>query len=309
MANGNGSLCMIGLEKSQTNIELLNEAKKAFDSVFFVPIEAIGVGISPSFSIQYRVTDLLKFSAVLPRIPKRISSYGYQLLSLFPSTTYMPIKPIAFLLAEERFFLLTILRKRQIPTIDLQMTKSPKAAIRMLDESRFPVVIRTPNRKTGVIVDNISEAKSVIEALGSLKQSVLIEEPVKNMVSVYVARPGIIAAVKKKTKEKDVVFAEGEKKKQKIDKTVQQLALDACSAIDSQIARIDISLDDEPSVVNIELNPSLTGAGQAVGENLPRLVIDSIKENYVRHQQKPVLMKFFEDAKSVVKDVLKTDQM
>jgi glutathione synthase/RimK-type ligase-like ATP-grasp enzyme len=165
--NSNNSLCIIGTEKSQTNIKLLNEAKKVFGSVLFVPIESIGVGLSEDFTIKYRVTDLLKFKAIFPRIPRKISSYAYQLLSLFPQDTYMPIRPISFLLAEERFFLLTVLRKRSIPTINLQMTKGPKAAARMLDETEFPLVIRIPDKKTGVVVKNVTEAKGVVDALGS----------------------------------------------------------------------------------------------------------------------------------------------
>ena len=309
MANGNNALCIIVTEKSRTNIALLNEAKKVFDSVFFVPIEGIGVGLSEEFAIKYRVTDLLKFKAVMPRIPRRASSYAYQLLSLFPEDTYMPVRPISFLLAEERFFLLTVLRKRRIPTIDLQMTRGPKAAARMLDEVKFPIVIRTPDKKTGVVVKNRSEAKSIIDALGSLNHSILIEDLVKDMVSVYVAEPDVIASVKKRSKEKDVVFAEGELKRQKIDLTTQQLALDAAKAVEAEIARVDISLNGEPGVVNIELNPSLTSAGKAVGANLPEMVMKSVSNNYGAYQQKPMLMKFFEDAKSVVKDVLKTKQL
>ena len=45
------------------------------------------------------------------------------------------------------------------------------------------------------------------------------------------------------------------------------------------------------------------------GVNLPEKVINSIHENYKAHLEKPMLMKFFEDAKSVVKDVLKTKQL
>lgn len=310
MANiNNNTLCIIGTKKSQTNIKLLNEAKKVFDSVLFVPIESIGVGLSDEFSIKYRVTDLLRFKAVMPRVPRRISSYAYQLLSLFPEDTYMPIRPISFLLAEERFFLLTVLRKRQISTINLQMTKGPKAAARMLEKAKFPIVIRIPDKKTGIVVKNETEAKGVIDALGSLQQSVLIEDLVKNVVSVYVAEPEVIASVKKKTKEKDVVFAIGELKKQNIDLKTQQLALDAARAIDAQIAKVDISLNGEPKVVNIELNPDLIAPSKAVGKNLIAMVIKSVSENYTAHQQKPMLMRFFDDAKSVVKDVLKTKQL
>lgn len=303
------SLCIIGTTKSQTNINLLNEAKQVFGSVLFVPIESIGVGLSDEFSIKYRVTDLLKFKAVLPRIPRPISSYAYQLLSLFPSTTYMPIKPISFLLAEERFFLLTVLRKRNISTINLQMTKGSRAAAKMLEEARFPLVIRIPDKKTGVVVKNVTEAKGVVDALGSLNQSVLIEDLVKNVVSVYVADPEVIASVKKKTKEKDVVYAAGELKKQGIDLKTRQLALDAAKAIDAQVAKIDITLNGEPKVANVELNPDLEAASKAVGKNLAEMVIKSVKENFTVHQQKPMIMKFFDDAKSVVKDVLKTKQL
>jgi len=309
MANSNNALCIIGMEKSQTNIKLLEEAKKAFDSVFFVPIEAIGVGLSEKFSINYRVADLLKFKAIFPRIPRGISSYAYQLLSLFPEETYMPVRPISFLLAEERFFLLTVLRKRQIPTLNLHLTKSSKAAVRLLEDTKFPIVIRTPDKKTGVVVKNSAEAKGIIEALGSLNQSILVEDFVKDMISVYVAAPDVIASVRKKSKEKDIVFAKGSLKKHKIDLKTEHLALDAAKAIDAQIARVDISINGEPKIVNIELNPNLTEASKAVGSNLPEMVIKHISENYKDYQQKPMLIKFFDDAKSVVKDVLKTKQM
>ena len=299
------TLCILGQEKTESNLKLLHEAKKRFNSVFFVPIDSIGVGLSDDFSIAYRTSDLLKFNAVFPRIPRRFNSYAYQLLSLFPSKTFMPIPPIAFLLASERFFMLTVLRKRGIPTLNLHLARSVVAATRILDAAKFPVVIRVPNQKTGVTVKGKTEAKSIIEALGSLQQPVLIEDLIKDMVSVYVAKPEVIASVKKVTKEKDVVFAEGSTKSAKIDIDVRHLALDAAESIDTQVARIDISLGREPEVVNIELNPGLMEPSRVTKVNIPEKIMESMHENYKNHQEKPILMRFFEDAKSVMKDVLK----
>jgi glutathione synthase/RimK-type ligase-like ATP-grasp enzyme len=302
-------LCIIGYEKSESNLRLLEEAKNRFDKVFFVPIDSIGVGLLNSFSITYRAADLLRFGAVFPRIPRKFCSYAYQLLSLFPQETYMPIKPISFLLADERFFLLTVLRKRNIPTLKLQLARSPAAATRLISAIKFPFIIRTPEKKTGVIVNSESEAKNIIGALSSLKKPVLIEELVKDMISVYVAEPEAIAAVRKKTKEMDVVFGEGEMKKQKINSEIEHIALDAARAIEAQVARIDLTLTPEPKIVNVELNPNLTRPSKVTGVNLPGKIINSIHENYKAHTEKPMLIKFFEDAKSVVKDVLKTKQM
>ena len=304
-----GELCIIGHEKSDSNLKLLEEAKKAFSTVFFVPITGIHIGLKDRFTIAYRTTDLLKFNAILPRIPRSFSSYAYKLLSLFPEDTYMAIKPISFLLSAERFFLLTVLRKRGLETINLRLTQAKDSAYRIIEENSFPLIIRTPDKKTGVFVKNKTEAKSIIDTLISLKQPVLIENTVKDIVSAYVAEPEIIASVRKKTKERDLVFGSGEIKSCKLDLETQHLALDAARAIEAQTARIDIALGDKPQIVNVDLNPGLIRPSRATGTDIPRKLIESVKSNLKAHKEKPMLMKFFEDAGSVVKDVLKTKQL
>ncbi len=303
-------LCIIGQEKSESNIKLLEEAKKVFGSVFFVPINSIRIGLTDKFSIFYRTTDLFKFKAVLPRISRSYHSYAYQLLSLFPPDTFMPIKPISFLLSQERFFLLTVLRKRGIPTLNLHLSRSTKAVEKVIENKEiYPVIIRTPEKKTGIVVKNKTEAKTVIDALTHLKKNILIEEVVKNMISVYVADPYVLASVKKKAKDIDIVFGEGEMKNQKINIETEQLALDAARAVEAQIARIDIFPGETPKIVNIDLNPDLIKPSKVTGINLTQKIIEAVAENYREHQKKPLLMKFLEDARSVVKDVLKGKQL
>jgi len=303
------SLCIMGYEKSESNIKLIEEAKKAFDSVFFVPINEISIGLEKDFSIAYRNTDLLKFGAILPRVPRGYYSYAYQLLSFFPPETFMAIPPITFLLASERFFLLTILRKRNVNTLGLYLARSARAAYGILKKGEFPRVIRVPGEKTGVTVNSNVEAKSVIDALGSLKQPILIEELVKDMVSLYVAEPEVVVCTEKKTKEKDVVFARGELKGKKVSTEVRELALEAARSIDAKVARIDIGLNKTPKVVNVELNPDLIAPGKVTGVNIPERVINYIYQSYKIHQERPLLMRFFDDAKSVVRDVLKGKHM
>ncbi|MEE9323024.1 MAG: hypothetical protein V3U72_00615 [Candidatus Aenigmarchaeota archaeon] len=299
------TLCLIGQEKSETNLKLLEEAKKKFFSVFFVSVDGIRIGLGEKFAISYRTSDLTKFDSIYPRVPHSLYSYAYQLLSLLPPETYTPIKPISFLLADERFFLLSVLRKRGVSTLDIQLAKSPKAAQGILEEGKFPIIIRIPGKETGIVANTFTEAKSVIEALGSLKKSILIEEFVKDVVSCYVAEPDVIASVKKKTKEKDIIFSKGKYRKHKPDVETKHIALEAAKAIDTQLARVDISINGEPKVVNISLSPNLIIPSQATGVNLPKEIIRQVYENYKRHKEKPMLMKFFEDAKSVVKDVFK----
>lgn len=303
------NLCIIGQKKTDSNIQLLNQAKEKFDKVFFVPLDGVHIGLTDKFKITYRTSDLLKFKAIFPRISKSAGSFGYQLLSLFPRETFMPVKPISLLLAQERFFLLTVLRKRNINTVNLRLTQRNKAAERILKENNFPLIVRSPDKKTGVVVENESEGKSIIDALGALKHPILIEDLVEEMVSVYVAQPDILASGEKKTKERDVVMAEGQLKKKKIGYEVKQLALDATRAIEAQVARVDIALGKEPKVANISLNPGLVQPSEEMGVELIPEMIKSIYDNYRQHQEKPTLMKFFEDAKSVMKDVLESKEL
>jgi len=117
------SLCIIGSDKNKSDLKLLEEAKILFDKVFFVPIEGIGIGFTDEFNISYRNTSLFNFKTILPRVSKKYYNYAYQLFSLFPNDIYIPISPISYLISEERFFLLTVLRKKEkwvnikIPTV------------------------------------------------------------------------------------------------------------------------------------------------------------------------------------------------
>lgn len=308
MTDNGDSLCIIGHEKSRTDLALLEQAKKKFSSVFYVPVDGTSIGLTDKFTINYRIADLQKYRVVFPRIPKELSSFAYQLLSLFPENTYMPIKPISFLLAEERFFLITVLRKKGISTPDLHMARSAKAAHNILECIDFPVIVRPMDKKTGVYVKNKSEAKGVIDALGSLHQVILIEQPISNIISVFVSGQEILASVKRATSEKDLVFAKGKIRSQKIGLETRQLALDAASAVGAQICRVDISaMKKEPAVVNINLNPELMIPSKVTKVNLPEKIMDTVFEGYKQHEEKPMLMRFFEDAKTVVKDVLKSD--
>jgi glutathione synthase/RimK-type ligase-like ATP-grasp enzyme len=303
------SLCIIGQEKSESNIKLLEEAKKYFERVYFAPITGINIGLNDSFYIKHKQSDLLNFDAIMPRVPRKFYSYAYQLLSLFPQDKFIAIPPISFLIAAERFFLLTVLRKRGIPVLGLKLARSPEAASRILEEVKFPIIIRPPGEKTGIIAEKPLEAKSFIDALGSLDKPVLVEEPIKDLVSVYIADPEVLAGVKKQTKEKDVVFGGGSMKKTKLDYDLKNLAIDTAKAMNVQIARIDISTHKDLKVANIELNPDLITPSRVTGVDIPQKMMETIHDTYSNHKKKPMLIKFFEDAKSVVRDVFKEKQL
>jgi len=303
MAN---ELCIIGQEKSQSNIKLLEEAKKIFDSVFFLPVTGISLSLSDRFSIMYRTTDILKFKAVLPRIPPAFNSYAYQMLSMFSEETFMPIKPTSFLITSDRFFLLTVLRKQGIDTINLRLTRSIEPAYRMIEEDLFPVIIRSPQKETGVVVKNKLEARTTIDTLAAIKQPIIIEDAVKDVASLYVAGDEVAAAVTKKTEGKDVVFSPGKLRKHKPNIETEHIALETAKVLESSLVRVDISLDKKPRVVNVSLDPDIIAPSKATKVNLAERFARTVYEKHKEYEQRPVLMKFFGDAKSVLKDVFRS---
>jgi len=278
--------------------------------VFLVPINGIRLTLGKEFMIHYRTTNLMKFDAVLTRIPKEFYTFAYQLLSLFPPDTYMPIKPISFLVTEERFFMMSVLRKRNIPTIDINLARSSKAIQFILENANYPLLLRVPGNDIGVVVETQKEAKSIVETIESLKSPVIVEEIIKDLVSLYVVGNEVVVAVRKKSEEKDLVFGKGKIKKEgNIDAEVKYIATDTANAIDTQIARIDITTIPQPRVVNIELNPALIDVSKVCKVDIAKRIIDTIYTGYLKNKEKPLLVKFFEDAKSVVKEVLKNSKI
>jgi len=88
------------------------------------------------------------------------------------------------------------------------------------------------------------------------------------------------------------------------------LALDAARAIEAQVVRVDMSLNgDSPKIVNIDLNPDLTGVSRETESNIPQKIIYSVYENYRNYAEKPILVKFFDDARSVLKTVLQSKNL
>jgi glutathione synthase/RimK-type ligase-like ATP-grasp enzyme len=300
---------MLGQEKSESNIRLLEEAKRFFSKAYFAPISGVSIGIGDDFAITHKSVDLTKFDAIFPRVPRKLYNYSYQLMSMFPPERFMAISPVALLVAAERFFMLTVLKKRGVPVLNSKLARSPEAATRLLDELEFPTIIRVPGQKTGVVANKAGEAKTIIDALGSLDHPLLLEETVKDMISAFVAQPEVLASVRKSTKEKDIVFGSGEMKKHKMGLETRELALEAARAMNASVMRVDISLNGSPKVVNIELNPELMAASGVSDVNIPRMMMKSIHENYSKHTERPVLVKLFDDAKSVMRDVFKEKQL
>ena len=70
-------LCIIGPEKrSDSEIELMETAKKKFDSVLYAPIEMIRIETCKDKAVPFlKNTNLLEFDAILPRVTKKNADF------------------------------------------------------------------------------------------------------------------------------------------------------------------------------------------------------------------------------------------
>ena len=273
------SVCIIGDGKTKSNVMLINEASKKF-SVFFAPINGIRLRLEKGgASVMHRNLDLRKFNVILPRIPNSYSGYAHQLLSLIPSNVYLPVKSFSFLACSGRFFMFNLLRKNNIPTIDLSLARSNKASKNVFGEFEFPLIIRIPGKNTGIIAKSETEAKTIIDAIGSLGKSILIEKlDNSELVSIFIIG-GKAFPFKKISPEKDMVFSKCEYKKISIKKDEEMTAFQAVKTVKSQIARVDMFMN--PSrIANIVLNPSLSNIPNSDGTNVIESLTETLYDNY-----------------------------
>jgi len=245
------NICIIGLTKrNSTDISLIETAKTLFDSVLFIPItsihlEIIGKKIIP----MYRNSELTGFNTVLVRVPQKYYSLAAIIIDTIPST-FKAQTTNTFKYASNKVLMFKRLDRLGINIPKISFITDVKSFQYSLEKIKFPIIIQNPVEKNKkAIANNKREAKDIIETFQTFNQMLMLEEKEKKgkKASVYISGNKIVSCLCK-NKEVDIT------------KDMEQSALDACKALETNYARVDlignkvIDVDVSPSLKNIKKN-------------------------------------------------------
>ena len=300
-------LCIIGpgeKKQTETDLRLLETAKKNFQSVLYVPYSNISLNIDRETRIRYKNIDLSKFDAILPRIPRGKNLFAYMLLNVL--NKYSPVSAHAFLATHDRFLMFQRLKMQDIPVPKAYFTNSIVSAKNFLSEMNFPISLRMPGTEKGVMfASSIKEANTMLDTLGAFKSSVYMEEFTEdNYIQVYVLAGRAIAMLKRLPKEPhEILHGKGVGKRIGLSKEMRNLAISAANSVKADFAMVEMSR--KQCVFNINICPPLIDAMNVTGVKIDQELMGTIK-TFGQLAEKPELSwiaRTLRGATTIVKDL------
>lgn len=245
------SLLIIGSKhyKKDTIKALLEESKKLFGRVLFVPIHKIKfVAEKGETKLYYKGTDLTKFDACYPRLSATNYFLTEPLLRVIEqSDMYCPVSLESFQWSNHKFYTIRQLVKAGLPALDSTLFVSPEATEKAVKEFGFPVVLKLISGFAGkgvMLIENEKELKSILETVNLFEDYVSAQKFVPNTrsdIRCYVIGEKVISV--KRTGKIDEWRANisrgGSAQRIKIPKEIKLIAVQAARYLKFDICAVD----------------------------------------------------------------------
>ncbi len=269
---------LTGRKKRKTDLKLLKEGRNYFNKVLLVPFSNLSISLDGGFSVMYRKKDLLEYDAIICRLRGGFNP-AYTIVKNFPG--YSPSKAISFLLTSDRFLMFNHLSNQNIPVPKACMLNSSKPMTNLLSDFKFPISIKVNTKERGIMfADNMDEAKTMIDTLTSLNQLIYVEEHyTKDLIEAYVIGSEVVASVRRKSKNReDMLYGRGKMKRVKLSKDLEDLAVSAADAVQTEFARVDL-MENPQRVIGMELTPYMTRATEKTGKNIHSALVSYVEQS------------------------------
>jgi len=290
-------LCIIGPEKrTHSNLELLEKAKKFFDTVLYVPFSLMSLG---NDEIIYKNVDLSKFDSVLPIIPKNRSLFAYSVLNNLK--VYSPISPKAYFITSDRFIMFSEIMKNGLQTPKIYLLNSPKSVQAIANSIKFPISIRLSSKEKGIMfANNNTELRAMLDTLETFKDTIYIEEYLNtSYLQIYVIGDDVFGLKRKPVKKPDIFFGEGKMMGCKISDKIKNAAIKTAKIIGTEFARVDMIGE---KILNIDLSPPVKDVEKVINMDIISRLLEFIKYSAQRDKSS-LFERFLIDIKSLMRNI------
>jgi len=277
------------INRGYEEIKLIEEGKKIFDSVNYIPTPYIYIETNDNdLLVKYKDKDLSDFDCILPRIPRSYRTFGFTVLSLLKEKSYVPFDPMALFNCHNKFMTLLALNEDLLPIPDTFLTIKRKAAEDILDKIRYPIVMKLLYGSLGkgvMFSDSKHSAVSLMDTLERFKEPIFIEEFIKNKgedIRAYVIGEEVFASMKRKAKKDEKranIGIGGEGIKYDIGDKYANLAVRSVIALKMDICGVDLIEGPKgPVVIEANANAQFKELERVTKKNIARKIVEYVKE-------------------------------
>ena len=176
------------------------------------------------------------------------------------------------------------MQKAGIKTPITYLAATTRAAKKLMEDVHFPIIMKVPSGTQGkgvMSVDSLASARSMLDALESLRQPVIIQEYIETNatdIRAIVAGKKVIASMKRKGRGGDIrsnIHQGGIGLAYNLDYETENIAVKSSRAVGADISGVDILESIKGSmVIEVNLSPGLRGIMNATKQNVPKMIAE-----------------------------------
>ncbi len=284
---------------SESSYMIARACKKYFDKVDMLDIRRIQIDTNTNgLHVYYNEKELEYYDCIYARGSSRYAILLRSLTTALNEKSYIPFKPETFTIGHDKFLTLLHLQKNNIPIPKTHVAATIKWAKKILDDIKYPAIIKTPAGTHGkgvMFADSKTSAKTIIDALESFKQPYIIQEFVDSNatdVRVIVANGKVIGSMKRIAEPGDIranIHSGGSGEKIKLTKEQESLVIKGAKIIGADICGVDILQGVKDYIIEINLSPGVQGitkfTGIDVSDGIAKALCEAAKE-FIKNKKK-----------------------
>lgn len=288
--------------------------KKYFDSVDALDIRKIeiNIGAKKDARLLYDRKPLEKYDCIFAKGSFRYATLLRAVTSFLQNDSYMPIKDNAFTLVHNKLLTHIVLQQTDIPMPITYLTPTASSAKIVLKKVNYPIVMKFPEGTQGkgvMFADSFAAASSILDALQTLKQPIIIQEYVETGstdIRAIVIGNKVVAAMQRIAihgEKRANIHAGGLGEAVELDTHTKNIAIKAAKAMGAGICGVDILQGIKgPMVIELNISPGLQGIKKATGVDVADYIAKYLYKKTMEKKDSTV-----SDGKKNVLDVLGID--
>ena len=269
---------------------------------WFEPVDALSLKLfevhlkDGEHVLTYNEEPLKEYDCVYIRGSYKYAMIQKAIANYFNKKSYMPIKPEAFAIGHDKFLTLLELQKAKIPVPKTYYVPNKKLAKGLLDKVEFPIIIKVQEGTHGkgvMIAESKKSAIAMLDTLESLKKPYIIQEFVETKdtsdIRAIVCMDKVLASYKRVANSEDFrsnIHSGGKREVHDLTKEEEKIAINSAKCVGVEICGVDILNSKTPSVIEINLSPSLCGIEGVSHINVVNEVARSLYKQTLKFKDK-----------------------
>ncbi|MBT3408667.1 RimK family alpha-L-glutamate ligase [Candidatus Woesearchaeota archaeon] len=285
-----------------TSSKLIAESmNNYFDKVDMLNIKKFEVLMKAgSMQILYDGESLKKYDCILARGSFKYAQILHAISKTLEQFCYMPMSAESFLIGHDKFLSQIAFNTKNISMPVAYYASSDQATKRTLNNISYPIVMKMPNGTHGkgvMFADSKESAKSILDAMGALKQPFIIQEFIDTGgkdIRAIVVGDKVVACMERKSisgENRSNIHAGGKGYNIELDDITKDMCVRTSKTLGCDISAIDIMMDSKgPLVLELNLSPGLQGIMKAtkidVADHMAKFLFEKTRDLKIKSTKK-----------------------